>query len=257
MNKKFYLANSSRRYLWILLAGFIWGGQPCVADEIEVRRAPKRVAKNWTHIQPEYLHYAPARGEQLEQKPLLIFLHGAGQRGDHINQLKTLIPPFRWFISQGISPFVIVAPQCKPEVFWSPDELDEWLDYLIEEGGFDKERIYLTGLSMGGYGTIHWGAQRAKTFKALAPVCGGWGRYEGADKPSMTKRKNLASHPIWLFHGALDRVVLASESKRVRDWVKAIGDMEIKCTIYPDLGHNCWDAAYLNPTLYQWFLSHE
>ena len=124
-------------------------------------------------------------------------------------------------------------------------------------GGFDKERIYLTGLSMGGYGTIHWAAQRAKTFKALAPVCGGWGRYEGADKPSMTKRKTLASHPIWLFHGALDRVVLASESKRVRDWVKAIGDMEIKCTIYPDLGHNCWDAAYLNPTLYQWFLSHE
>ena len=56
--------NSSKRYLWILLAGFIWGGQPCVADEIEVRRAPKRVAKNWKHIQPEYLYYAPARGER-------------------------------------------------------------------------------------------------------------------------------------------------------------------------------------------------
>ena len=180
-----------------------------------------------------------------------------GQRGEHISQLKTLIPPFRWFERQRRSPFVMVAPQCRPELVWSPDELDEWLDHLIEEGGFDRERIYLTGLSMGGYGTLHWAAQRTKTFKAIAPVCGGWGRYEGADKPSMKKRKTLASHPIWFFHGELDRVVPVSESKRVRDWVKAIGSGEIKCTIYPNLGHNCWDAAYQNPQLYEWFLSHE
>jgi predicted peptidase len=257
MKDSFRIAQMNRGFLWILLSAIIWGVQPSIADEIEVRKAPKRVAKNWKHTQSDYLYYAPARSEKGEPKPLLIFLHGSGQRGTHINQLKTLIPPFRWFITQEAVPFVIVAPQCKPNAFWNPDELDEWLDHLIEEGGFDRDRIYLTGLSMGGYGTIHWAAHRAKTFKAIAPVCGGWFRSERVDKPSMKKRKTLASHPIWLFHGELDRVVLSSESKRVRDWVKAVGNKEVKCTIYPHLGHNCWDAAYLNSTLYDWLLSYE
>jgi len=196
----------------------------------------------------QYLLFLPdGYGQKRQRWPLVLFLHGAGERGDDLELVKKHGPPK--LIEQGKGfPFIIVSPQC-PASRWWPEQTDvlmALLDEVTEEYDVDTSRVYLTGLSMGGFGTWSLATRYPERFAAVAPICGG-----GA--PYLAERfKDL---PVWAFHGAKDNVVPLHESRRMVDAINAKGG-NAKLTVYPHAYHDSWTATYNNQNLYDWFLSH-
>lgn len=202
---------------------------------------------------PYLLHlprgYSPDRGTRW---PLLIFLHGSGERGTNVQRVAVHGPLKQ--VRQGMDlPFVIVAPLCPAGQRWQNDSLNAFLDHVLDEYRVDPDRVYLTGLSMGGYGTWSWGVTRPDRFAAIAPICG------GADVldivlAKMDHKKALQSLPVWAFHGAKDPVVPVDESARAVDLLKKNGAKNVKLTIYPEADHDSWTETYKNRELYDWLL---
>jgi predicted peptidase len=193
-----------------------------------------------------YLLYKPTTPKG--KLPLVMFLHGAGERGNNLELVKYHgIPKL---IEQGQDfPFIAVSPQC-PKDSWWPLELEALkglLDDIMTKHNVDKKRIYLTGLSMGGYGTWYLAGLYPKTFAAIAPICGGGDFVLG---------KQLTHMPIWAFHGDKDDVVPLAESQRMVDIVKKAGG-KAKLTVYKNVDHDSWTKTYNNPKLYEWLLHHE
>ncbi len=124
----------------------------------------------------------------------------------------------------------------------------ELIDSLEEEYRVDSERIYLTGLSMGGYGTWHFASLNPHRFAAIAPICGGGLPYH---------MRKLGHLPVWTFHGTKDGVIPISESERLVEALKKHGNDSVKFTVYPEAGHDSWTEAYANEELYSWLLSHK
>ena len=196
----------------------------------------------------DYLLYLPEDYNTTEKDyPLIVFLHGIGERGTNINQVKSNGLPK--LIEQGRQfPFIIVSPQC-PTASWWPYETTTVLalvDVISEAYRVDEKRIYLTGLSMGGFGTWAVAGAYPDRFAAIAPICGGGYPFLA---PNM---KNL---PIWAFHGDADSVVPVEKSKEMVNAVNHAGG-NAKLTIYPGVNHNSWTQTYNNEELYEWFLSH-
>ncbi len=192
-----------------------------------------------------YLLYTPKLKGKL---PLVMFLHGAGERGNNLDLVK--IHGIPKLIEQGKEfPFIAVSPQCPKDSWWTLEHeaLKALLDKIVETHNVDKRRIYMTGLSMGGYGSWYMGGLYPKTFAAIAPICGGGNLIVG---------RQLTSTPIWAFHGDKDEVVPLDESERMVKIVKKAGG-KAKLTIYKGVDHNSWDRAYSNPKLYEWLLSHK
>lgn len=196
----------------------------------------------------KYSIYYPASYDAQEDKkwPLILFLHGAGERGDDLEKVKRQGLP-KYLLGQEDFPFVVAYPQCPSQSYWQMPLLSVWLTEVLEEVKADKSRIYLTGISMGGYGTWHWAADRPETFAAILPVCGG-GETRNAHK--------LSKMPIWAFHGAKDDIVPVEETLDMVQAVEAAGG-HVKTTIYPNLRHDSWTETYNNPDIYDWFLQHE
>jgi predicted peptidase len=195
-----------------------------------------------------YLIYLPKDYKQKRNVPLLMFLHGAGERGDDLNLVKIHGVPK--LIEQGQDfPFIVVSPQCPEDSWWTRElePLKLLLDDINKAYQVDKKCIYLTGLSMGGFGTFHLAGLYPKYFAAIAPVCGGGHSSFAA---------NLKSIPTWAFHGDADTVVPIQESQRMIQAIKRAGG-QAKLTTYKGVGHNSWDNAYSDPKLYQWFLQHQ
>lgn len=193
-----------------------------------------------------YLEYLPAEYEQKEAWPLVIFLHGAGERGDDLELVKKHGPPK--MVEQGRAfPFILLSPQCPAGRWWEPMELEAFLDHVVAKYKVDEDRIYVTGLSMGGYGT--WGlAQRCgKRLAAIVPICGGGNALAARYTRSI-------QCPVWAFHGEDDRVVPLSESEKMVDAVKSTG-VDAKLTVYPGVGHDAWTQAYANEELWDWLLA--
>ncbi|MBQ3454172.1 MAG: prolyl oligopeptidase family serine peptidase [Thermoguttaceae bacterium] len=178
--------------------------------------------------------------------PLLLFLHGAGERGDNIEAVKVHGPPMLVETdAKEVWPFVTVSPQCPEEKYWSPQQLLELLDYLEANYPIDPDRVYVTGLSMGGFGTWMLLALAPDRFAAAAPICG------GGDPDEAGKMLDV---PIWVYHGGSDSVVPVELSEAM---VKAIwekGGDKIKLTEYPGVDHNSWTQTYANPEFYKWLL---
>jgi predicted peptidase len=174
--------------------------------------------------------------------PLVLFLHGSGESGTDLEKVKIHGPP-KIVEAKGPFPFILVSPQSSGRG-WNPDVLNALLDSVIKEYRVDKDRIYLTGLSMGGFGTWTLAATHPERFAAIAPICGG-GNAEDAPK--------LAKLPIWVFHGAKDPTVPVRRSEEMVNALKAAGGHP-KFTVYPDAGHDSWTATYDNPEFYQWLL---
>jgi predicted peptidase len=200
-------------------------------------------------IDCNYLLYLPANYDKSKDKlPLIMFLHGAGERGNNVNVVKKHGPPK--MIAQGKSfDFIVVSPQCPNDVWW-PEKLDvliTLLDEIESKYNVDTDRVYLTGLSMGGFGTWSLGIKYPDRFAAIAPICGGGERY-GASR--------LKKVPVWAFHGAKDPTVPLVRSQEMVDAVKRAGG-DAKLTIYPEALHDSWTETYNNPELYEWFLSHK
>ena len=150
-------------------------------------------------------------------------------------------------------PFIIVAPQCPANEIWENEPLLQLLDRVTENHAVDTNRVYLTGLSMGGYGTWKLGTQHAKRFAAIAPICGGGNMIE-IIMGTWDKGAPLKSLPIWAFHGAKDDVVPLDESERLVKQMKKFGVRDVKLTVYPEAKHDSWKLTYADPEFYEWLL---
>lgn len=210
-----------------------------------------------------YRLYRPAGADAAQKVPLVIFLHGAGERGeDNQAQVKHGVKYF--LAAKDKFPCYLVAPQCPAKAQWvsvpwgdlqhaTPERPSDPMQAVIEllptlEKEFpaiDPKRIYVTGLSMGGFGTWDLITRMPKTFAAAVPVCG------GADD---SKASLIAKVPVWVFHGGKDDVVKAVRSRNIVAALKAAGG-EPKYTEYPGVGHGCWDQAYGDPELLPWLFA--
>ena len=198
----------------------------------------------------EYLLFLPeGYGDQPGKKwPLILFLHGAGERGDDLDLVKVHGPP-KLVEDDPDFPFIVISPQCPADAWWTEhlDDLDALLDEVIGAHDVNTNRIYLTGLSMGGYGTWSLALAHPERFAAIVPICGG-------GRPYLALR--LKDLPVWAFHGAKDSVVPVEETEQMVAAIRQAGG-DPRLTIYPDAGHDSWTETYDNPELYTWLLEQE
>jgi predicted peptidase len=211
---------------------------------------PKQTAQSFEKpvtiiVKLNYLLYLPPKYETSEEKwPLVVFLHGAGETGNDLKMVKKHGPPK--LVEKKEFPFILVSPQA-PVRGWVPEAVNALIDDVMAHYRVDADRVYLTGLSMGGYGTWALAAAYPGKFAAAVPICGG-------GNPSVaTKLKNL---PLWVFHGGKDTTVLPIQSKTMVEAVKKAGG-NVKFTIYPEAGHDSWTEAYDDPELWRWLLSQQ
>jgi predicted peptidase len=211
-----------------------------------------------------YRFFAPEKIEPGRRYPLVLFLHGAGERGgDNVAQIKHGVRDLVRLAAEAGDPVFLIAPQCPAEKKWV--EVDwsakthtmpaepaaalrlarQAVDQAVRENPIDPARLYLTGLSMGGYGT--WdGLQRWPGFFAAGiPICGG-GDPNGAAV--------LAKTPVWVFHGDQDAAVPVVRSRNMVEALTAAGGHP-KYTEYPGVGHDAWTATYRNPEVIRWLLA--
>lgn len=207
-------------------------------------------------VRLDYLLFLPKDYEAKASKkwPLILFLHGAGERGTNVAKVAAH-GPLKILKHQPDFPFLVVSPQCPSGERWSNEDLLALLDGVIEDYNVDTKRIYLTGLSMGGFGTWSLGLAHPNRFAAIAPICGG-GDVLAILLADPKKARALKSLPVWAFHGAKDEVVKSVESERMVEALKKVGNAA-KLTIYPEANHDSWTVTYNNPALYDWFLEHE
>jgi predicted peptidase len=180
----------------------------------------------------------------LEQWPIILYLHGSGDRGDNIKKLCAHGLPKR--LCAGLKMHAIVAaPQCKDNFTWNSEELNVLLDLLEQKFAVDPDRVYVVGESMGGYGAWRLAQFAPERLAALIPLCGGG---------DVGQAKKLSEVPIWAFHGEKDRVVPLEESQRMVDAVADAGGNAI-LTILPGRGHNLRDVPWENEELIRWMLN--
>lgn len=236
-------------FVALLLIGCVQMGKGKMSSDL-VRPGilcPEAFKKTITRkLECKYLLFLPENyGQQKKLWPVILFLHGAGERGNDLEIVKKHGPP-KVVMRQKDFPFIVVCPQCPIEQRWSSEMLINLLDDIVTRYDVDKERIYLTGLSMGGYGTWKLACEYPEYFAAIAPICGG-------GEPYLAGR--LKETPIWAFHGAKDPVVPLEKSEEMVEAVKAQGG-NAKLTVYPDAGHDSWTQTYNNQELYDWFREH-
>lgn len=211
-----------------------------------------------------YRFLKPSRVEAGKKYPLVLFLHGAGERGD--DNTKQLIHGVKTFATPEFLdkyPCYVVVPQCPNETKWAdidwtvekvvcPEKesptavlVMQCLDQLEKEFPIDANREYVTGLSMGGFGTWDAIVRHPRRFAAAVPVCGGC---------DLSKAKEIAHIPVWVFHGAKDQVVKVERSREIIEALKAAGGHP-KYTEYPEVSHDSWNGAYKDREMYEWLFS--
>jgi predicted peptidase len=199
----------------------------------------------WRYLPPGYADDLTRRW------PLLVFLHGFGERGDGEADLRRVLvhgPPKR--IQAGADyPCIVVAPQCPADSWWAyeVEALDALLATLLTDLWVDASRVYCTGLSMGGFGTWAWAVRHPHRFAAIAPICGG-------GLPALAD--HIRHLPTWVFHGDADDVVPLAMSQAM---VKAqqITGGDVRFTVYPGVGHDSWTQTYDDPALMEWLLQQQ
>ena len=213
-------------------------GEPRPLDESKTD-----TLRYWLFLPTDYETQAQADGA-----PLLLFLHGAGERGntpDDIAKVKVHGPP-RLLDDLEFAknfPCITVSPQCKNDFAWSPAQLMLLLDHVEKNYKIDKSRVYVTGLSMGGFGTWMCLNESPQRFAAAAAICGG-AKTEWANM--------LVNTPIWVFHGGSDPVVHVNLSQNMVDAIRKADGRKILLTVYEGVGHDSWTQTYDNQLLYDW-----
>lgn len=201
------------------------------------------ISKN---IKSGYLRYLKYNINSGCEIPIIIYLHGAGSRGESLKNLNINVGPLSEIQKGRKIPAVVVAPQCHGDSWFDLfNVLAEFIENIIKENNIDKNRVYLCGVSMGAYAAWQMAMSHPDLFAALIPVCGG-GMYWNAQR-----LKNL---PIWAFHGECDNVVLCDESIKMVKAVNASGG-NAKITLYPNIQHNSWEKAFANDDMWKWMFS--
>lgn len=182
-----------------------------------------------------------------ERWPVLIFLHGSGERGDGLDKVKVHGPP-KLLAGRPGFPFITVSPQLPADgtSHWDVRTLDRMLDLLVKRLRIDPARIYVSGLSLGGHATWDWAAARPDRFAAIAPVAG---------RGDVAVACALKDVPIWAFHGDSDPIVPVEGSFMMVQAVRRCGGHP-RLTLYPATGHDSWTETYDNSALYVWLLEH-
>ncbi len=215
-----------------------------------------------------YQIFLPEKFTSAQKWPVILFLHGAGERGaDCERQTQTGLGPA---IRKQMDDFraLVVFPQCRQDSVWI-GKMEEValaaLDKTIKDFNGDAQRIYLTGLSMGGYGAWYLASRHPQKFAAIAPICGGIIPPPGRlfprnalalipkDKPHETIAEKIGKTPVWVFHGEADPVIPVTESRNMHAALQALGG-NVKYTEYPGAGHNSWDQAYGETEFWIWLL---
>lgn len=196
-----------------------------------------------------YLLFLPKDYGKDERKwPVMLFLHGAGERGDDLKLVKVHGPP-KIVEQRPDFPFIVVSPQCATNHWWPGDVqqhlLAELLDHVLTRFNADPQRVVVTGLSMGGFGSWTLTARHPNRFAAAVPICG------GGDPDDAPKLKNL---PFWVFHGAKDVGVPLKLSEDMVSAIQKVGG-NAKLTVYPEAGHDSWTETYNNQAVYDWLLA--
>ncbi len=226
----------------MVLASLLMSNSAARSDEQPGVQQPEKLDAQAT-VRMGYLLYLPKEYDKQESWPLLLFLHGSGERGDNLELVKKHGPPK--LIAEGKDfPFIVVSPQCPRGRWWEPTELITLLDDVAGKHKVDPDRIYVTGLSMGGFGSWRLAFFAPGKFAAIAPVCGGGEKYSA---------QPIAHLPIWAFHGAKDTAVPLERSQKMVAEVNKSGG-HAKLTIYPEAGHDAWTETYNNPEFYEWLL---
>jgi predicted peptidase len=215
---------------------------------------------NYLLFLPEDYTEDNLQSEGAKKWPVIVFLHGLGERGDRLEDLSRLKlhgPPMLVEKNSKFE-FIVVSPQCPTDSWWpwNVDKLNEVLDQVLKDvRQADLKRVYVTGLSMGGFGSFSWTIRNPERFAAAAPICGGGSFHEAWGLPAQ-KAASLRTLPFWIFHGGSDSVVSPELSKEMKRGLQAFGIEELNLTIYPGVDHNSWTQTYANPELYRWFLKH-
>ena len=191
-----------------------------------------------------FVEYSP---KQIKEKlPLVVQLHGAGERGTGTDDLdKVDVHGFSKYLKDAEHDCIVIMPQCPLNTFWAArvESIVEFIGRLVEEYNVDEDRVYLTGLSMGGFGTWFTAMARPDLFAAIAPVCGG----------GMAWNAGVLGMPVWAFHGIVDPVVSVNQSDEMVSALKA-AKADVTYTRLEGVGHNVWEHAY-NRQLMEWLLS--
>lgn len=181
-----------------------------------------------------------------EKMPLIIQLHGAGERGNGREELEKVdVHGFSKYLKNAQHNCIVVMPQCPENTFWAArvESIIKFIEQLIAEYNVDEEKVYLTGLSMGGYGTWFTSMARPDLFAAIAPVCGG----------GMAWNAGVLKMPIWAFHGVDDDIVSVNQSDEMVSKLRECG-ADITYSRIEGIGHNVWEKAY-NKELIEWLLN--
>ena len=202
-----------------------------------------------TTIQAEinYLMFLPKDYVKTgKPSPMIVFLHGSGERGSDLEKVKAWGPPA--IVEKNPDfPFIVISPQCPEGQWWNIFLLKGMIDDVLAKYNVDKSRVYLTGLSMGGFGSWELATTFPDYFAAVAPICG------GGNPLLVLKLKNT---PVWVFHGKKDTSVPEQQSAIMVDALKKIG-ADVEYTVLPEGGHSdAWIYAYDKAGLFDWFLKH-
>jgi predicted peptidase len=218
-----------------------------------------------------YQVYVPADFRAKKSWPVILFLHGAGERGSE-GLLQTDVGIGHAIrLDASRFPLIVVLPQCGKDKIWGEPDMQALalaaLDASIQEFHGDRKHVYLTGLSMGGFGTWELAARNPGRFAAIMPICSGVQRQKDwpqlrvtlIDDPKIIEpfaevARRIGSIPVWMFHGDADQAVPVEQSRRMAEALEAAG-AEFKYTEYPGVNHNSWDKAYAEPDLVPWLLS--
>jgi predicted peptidase len=221
----------------------------------------------------KYQVFLPEDWSSKKKWPIILFLHGAGERGsDGLLQTDVGLP-HAIRESRSRFPTIVVIPQCLTNHWWTEPEMEEMalaaLAATSKEFKGDAKHSYLTGLSMGGFGSWDIATRYPGKFAAMVPICGGLATPKDLVREYPASAKNaypdeprsyaeaaakIGKTPVWIFHGAADDTVPVDGSRKMNDALKAAGG-NVRYTEYPGVGHNSWDKAYAEPELMPWLLS--
>ncbi len=177
--------------------------------------------------------------------PVLVFLHGSGERGTDLNLVRRHGPPKE--VAKGRKfPFIIISPQCPDGQWWDVDALGGMIKKVERDYKIDRRREYLTGISMGGYGAWAWAIAEPRRFAAVAPICG------GGDDSLVDKIRTV---PVWAFHGDADQSVPIAEDQKMVDALQDAGG-NVKFTVVKGGQHDIWSDIYAGTEIFDWLLSH-
>lgn len=249
-------------YMRSLLFSLLMGGLTTLASTANAQGQSSGLLTRTVRVGHEsysYQIYVPAKLQGKKNVPVILFLHGIGQRGDtgYLPTSGAAGTLARGYLEKV--PAIILLPQCRKGLYWSDPQMERMvtaaLETTVTEFSADNKRLYLTGVSMGGFGAWHMAAQSPEKFAAIVAICGGSPLRTGDRFTPIAER--IASTPVWIFHGENDRVVPVTESRQMVAALKAVNGNRVRYSEYKGVGHNVWLNALSESELLPWILSQQ